>query len=112
MPRIGKIFDFLEKEHLDCVVIKDVNTIRYLTGFRGVRAFFMPMTVGLSLSLMADTCIKQGQKPNAAISSNMRKTSGIQLPNWRRMLKQLVLTAIISLIMTSILCRSFYAAKN
>ena len=35
MPRIGKIFDFLEKEHLDCVVIKDVNTIRYLTGFRG-----------------------------------------------------------------------------
>ena len=86
MPRIGKIFDFLEKEHLDCVVIKDVNTIRYLTGFRGVRAFFMPMTVGLSLSLMADTCIKQGQKPNAAISSNMRKTSGIQLPNWRRML--------------------------
>ena len=99
MPRIGKIFDFLEKEHLDCVVIKDVNTIRYLTG-------------GLSLSLMADTCIKQGQKPNAAISSNMRKTSGIQLPNWRRMLKQLVLTEIISLIMTSILCRSFYAAKN
>ncbi|MFQ9934783.1 MAG: hypothetical protein ACLRXQ_00545 [Phascolarctobacterium faecium] len=43
----------------------------------------MPMTVGLSLSLMADTCIGQGQKPNEAIASNMRKTSGIQLPNWR-----------------------------
>ena len=24
MPRIGKIFDFLEKEHLDCVVIKEL----------------------------------------------------------------------------------------
>ena len=109
MPRIGKIFDFLEKEHLDCVVIKDVNTIRYLTGFRGDSSI-----------LYADdrraVLVTDGrylyQARAEAISSNMRKTSGIQLPNWRRMLKQLVLTAIISLIMTSILCRSFYAAKN
>ena len=108
MPRIGKIFDFLEKEHLDCVVIKDVNTIRYLTGFRGDSSI-----------LYADdrraVLVTDGRylyQARAAISSNMRKTSGIQLPNWRRMLKQLVLTAIISLIMTSILCRSFYAAKN
>lgn len=73
MPRIGKIFDFLEKEHLDCVVIKDVNTIRYLTGFRGDSSILYAETVGLSLSLMADTCIKQGQKQNAAISSNMQE---------------------------------------
>ena len=112
MPRIGKIFDFLEKEHLDCVVIKDVNTIRYLTGFRGDSSILYADDRRAVLVTDGRYLYQARAEANAAISSNMRKTSGIQLPNWRRMLKQLVLTAIISLIMTSILCRSFYAAKN
>lgn len=112
MPRIGKIFDFLEKEHLDCVVIKDVNTIRYLTGFRGDSSILYADDRRAVLVTDGRYLYQARQKPNAAISSNMRKTSGIQLPNWRRMLKQLVLTAIISLIMTSILCRRLLCGKE
>lgn len=35
MTRINKIWEVILKEQLDCVIIKDVTTIRYLTGFTG-----------------------------------------------------------------------------
>ena len=35
MPRISKIFKFIEEKGLDCVVVKGDNTIRYLTEFTG-----------------------------------------------------------------------------
>jgi Xaa-Pro aminopeptidase len=35
MERTGKIFRFLESQHLDCLVTNDENAIRYLTGFTG-----------------------------------------------------------------------------
>ncbi len=35
MERIGKIFKFMKEHDLPCITIKDVYTIRYLTGFTG-----------------------------------------------------------------------------
>lgn len=35
MERIGKIFKFMNEHDLPCIAIKDVYTIRYLTGFTG-----------------------------------------------------------------------------
>jgi Xaa-Pro aminopeptidase len=35
MERTGRIFHFLANKKLDCVIIKDVCAIRYLTGFTG-----------------------------------------------------------------------------
>ncbi|MBQ9572679.1 MAG: aminopeptidase P family protein [Acidaminococcaceae bacterium] len=35
MERIGKIFKFMKEHDLPCIAIKDVYTIRYLTGFTG-----------------------------------------------------------------------------
>ena len=35
MERIGKIFKFMKEHGLECIAVKDVNTIRYLTGFTG-----------------------------------------------------------------------------
>ena len=35
MERIGKIFKFMKGHDLPCIVIKDIYTIRYLTGFTG-----------------------------------------------------------------------------
>lgn len=35
MERTGRIFQFLKEHELDCIVIKDACTIRYLTGFTG-----------------------------------------------------------------------------
>lgn len=35
MTRINKVWEVMVKEQLDCVIIKDVTTIRYLTGFSG-----------------------------------------------------------------------------
>ena len=35
MERIGRIFKFMKQHDLDCIAIKDVCTIRYLTGFTG-----------------------------------------------------------------------------
>jgi len=35
MERIGKIFKFMKEHDLECVAVKDVCTIRYLTGFTG-----------------------------------------------------------------------------
>ena len=35
MERIGRIFKFMKENALECIVIKDVYTIRYLTGFTG-----------------------------------------------------------------------------
>ena len=35
MERTGRIFRFLESQHLDCLVTNEENTIRYLTGFTG-----------------------------------------------------------------------------
>ena len=35
MERIGRIFKFMKQHELDCIAIKDVCTIRYLTGFTG-----------------------------------------------------------------------------
>ncbi len=35
MERLGKIYKFLRGRQLDCVLVKDVPTIRYLTGFTG-----------------------------------------------------------------------------
>lgn len=35
MTRINKVWEVMGKEQLDCVIIKDVTTIRYLTGFSG-----------------------------------------------------------------------------
>lgn len=35
MERIGRIFKFMKEHGLECIAIKDVYTIRYLTGFTG-----------------------------------------------------------------------------
>ncbi|MBQ6779300.1 MAG: aminopeptidase P family protein, partial [Acidaminococcaceae bacterium] len=35
MERIGKIFKFMKEHGLECIAIKDIYTIRYLTGFTG-----------------------------------------------------------------------------
>jgi Xaa-Pro aminopeptidase len=35
MERLGKLFKFLRGHELDCILVKDVPTIRYLTGFTG-----------------------------------------------------------------------------
>ena len=35
MERIGRIFKFMKEQGLPCIAIKDVYTIRYLTGFTG-----------------------------------------------------------------------------
>ncbi len=35
MERIGRIFKFMKAHDLDCIAVKDVSTIRYLTGFTG-----------------------------------------------------------------------------
>lgn len=35
MTRINKVWEVMVKEQLDCVIIKDTTTIRYLTGFSG-----------------------------------------------------------------------------
>lgn len=35
MSRMNKVWEIITKEQLDCVIIKDVTTIRYLTGFSG-----------------------------------------------------------------------------
>jgi Xaa-Pro aminopeptidase len=35
MERIGKIFKFMKEHGLECIAIKDICTIRYLTGFTG-----------------------------------------------------------------------------
>lgn len=35
MERIGKLFKFMKEHDLECIAIKDVYTIRYLTGFTG-----------------------------------------------------------------------------
>ena len=35
MERIGRIFKFMKEHGLACIAIKDVYTIRYLTGFTG-----------------------------------------------------------------------------
>ncbi|MBQ9698537.1 MAG: aminopeptidase P family protein [Acidaminococcaceae bacterium] len=35
MERIGRIFKFMKQHELDCIAIKDICTIRYLTGFTG-----------------------------------------------------------------------------
>lgn len=35
MERIGKIFKFMKAHDLPCIAIKDVHTIRYLTGYTG-----------------------------------------------------------------------------
>ena len=35
MERLGKLFKFLRRHELDCILVKDVPTIRYLTGFTG-----------------------------------------------------------------------------
>jgi len=35
MERIGRIFKFMKEKDLECIAIKDVYTIRYLTGFTG-----------------------------------------------------------------------------
>lgn len=35
MAHINKVLDILTKTGLDCVIIKDISTIRYLTGFTG-----------------------------------------------------------------------------
>ena len=35
MERIGRIFKFMKQHDLDCIAVKDVYTIRYLTGFTG-----------------------------------------------------------------------------
>lgn len=35
MERTGRIFKFLKEQGLDCIAVKDVYTIRYLTGFTG-----------------------------------------------------------------------------
>ena len=33
MERIGRIFKFMKEHDLPCIAIKDICTIRYLTGF-------------------------------------------------------------------------------
>ena len=35
MERIGKIFKFMKEHGLESIAIKDIYTIRYLTGFTG-----------------------------------------------------------------------------
>ena len=35
MERIGRIFKFMKEHGLDCITVKDICTIRYLTGFTG-----------------------------------------------------------------------------
>lgn len=35
MARINRVLEIMAKEQIDCVIIKDVTTIRYLTGFSG-----------------------------------------------------------------------------
>ena len=35
MERIGRIFKFMKEHGLDCIAVKDICTIRYLTGFTG-----------------------------------------------------------------------------
>lgn len=35
MTRANKVWEIMAKEQLDCVIIKDITTIRYLTGFSG-----------------------------------------------------------------------------
>ena len=112
MPRIGKIFDFLEKEHLDCVVIKDVNTIRYLTGFRGDSSILY--ADDRRAVLVTDGRYLYQARAEAKCCHIVEYAENIwhTVAELAQDAKQLVLTAIISLIMTSILCRSFYAAKN
>lgn len=35
MARINRVLEIMAREQIDCVIIKDVTTIRYLTGFSG-----------------------------------------------------------------------------
>ena len=40
MTRINKVFELMAKLTVDSVIIKDVTTIRYLTGFTGDSSLF------------------------------------------------------------------------
>ena len=40
MTRINKVLELMAKLVVDCVIIKDVTTIRYLTGFTGDSSLF------------------------------------------------------------------------
>ena len=35
MQRLGRFLSLMAKNGLDCVIVKDIPTIRYLSGFRG-----------------------------------------------------------------------------
>lgn len=35
MARVSRVFDLIARAQVDCVIIKDVTTIRYITGFTG-----------------------------------------------------------------------------
>lgn len=40
MARINRVLELLAREQIDCVIIKDVTTIRYITGFSGDSSLF------------------------------------------------------------------------
>ncbi|WP_405383881.1 aminopeptidase P family protein [Phascolarctobacterium sp.] len=40
MTRINRVLELMAKLYIDCVIIKDVTTIRYLTGFTGDSSLF------------------------------------------------------------------------
>ena len=40
MARVNRVLELLAREQIDCVIIKDVTTIRYITGFSGDSSLF------------------------------------------------------------------------
>ena len=40
MTRLNKVLEVMAKEQVDCVIIKDETTIRYVTGFSGDSSLF------------------------------------------------------------------------
>ena len=86
MTRINKVWEVMVKEQLDCVIIKDVTTIRYLTGFSGDSSL-------LYIDRIKGVLITDGRYTEQA------KNEMKQLLNWLKAQRLLVLTEAALLIM-------------